>query len=331
MLKPAYKISIGSQAVDSTQDPKASTLVDLAVSLDMDTPADSFCLVLGNLEGIEPAQGDEATIELGYADGDGLHKVMSGKVISAEFGLKTSCVKGHSYAVNLLRHFYDNTYQGKKAGDIVKDLAGQAGVAVATCQDGTAFPAYVVDGRRSAYRHMRDLADLSGLDIYINSEGKLVFEKFTTGKTIHVFEYGKHIIELEILQSRPEAGSVEFWGESPGGGKAADAWAWLTKDSKSSSGMAGSGIPKLLVERSSLRTAEAARTASQAAYENAQRRALRGRLLVQGVPQVRLGDSIKLIGVREDLNKTYQVRAVTHRVTKSAGFATEVGFRSIEP
>ncbi len=330
MFNPAYKLTIGSQAVDTTQEPKASTLVDLTVYLDMDTPADSFCLVLGNLDGIKPAQGDEAAIELGYVD-DGLFQVMRGKVISVESGLTSTRVIGHSPASNLLRYFYDSSYQGKKAGEIVSELAGQAGVAVSSAQDGPVFPAYVVDGGQSAYRHMRDLADLSGFDFYLDGEGKLVFEKFAGGKTVHVLEYGKHILELVVQHSEPQARSVEAWGESPGGGKAPEAWSWLTKDFQGSMGSAGSGTPKLLFARSSLRTAEAARAASQAAYTAVQRRAVRGRLLVQGMPQIRLGDAVRLAGAGAVLDKTYQVRAVTHRMTKSGGFTTNVGFRTIEP
>jgi phage protein D len=251
-------------------------------------------------------------------------------VVFVESGLTCTRVIGHSPASSLLHYFYDNTYQGKKAGEIVRELAGQAAVAVASSQDGTAFPAYVVDGRQSAYRHMRDLADLSGFDLYLDWEGKLVFEKFAGGKTVHVLEYGKHILELEVQNAQPKAGSVEAWGESPGGGKSASAWSWLTKDFKGSMGSAGSGTPKLLFERSSLRTAESASTASQAAFTAIRRRAVQGWLLVQGMPQIRLGDAVRLVGVSEELDKTYQVRAVTHRMTKSGGFATAVGFRSVE-
>jgi phage protein D len=329
MIKPAYKLTIGTQAVDSTIEPKAGTLVDLTVSLDMDTPADSFCLVLGNLEGIKPSVGDEAAIELGYADG-GLSQVIRGKVISVESSLTSTRVIGHSPASSLLRYFYDNTYQGKKAGEIVSDLAGQAGVAVASAQDGTAFPAYVIDSRQSAYRHMRDLAELSGFDLYLNWEGKLVFEAYAGGKIVHVLEYGKHIIELEVQHSDPQARSVVAWGESPGGGKSSLAWSWLTKDFLGSKGSAGEGTPKLLIERSSLRTAEAAQAAAAAIYTNVQRQAVRGRLLVQGAAQIRLADAVRLAGVGEDLDKTYQVRAVTHRLTKLGGFTTAAGFRSVE-
>jgi hypothetical protein len=187
-----------------------------------------------------------------------------------------------------------------------------------------------VDGRRSAYLHMHDLADLCGFDLYIDAEGQLVFKKFVGGETVHVFEFAKHIVELEVLRTPPQAGMVEAWGESPTGSQGDDAWAWLIKDFSSSKGSAGSGA-RLLLERSALRTAAAARAAATAALTAIQRRALRGRLLTIGRPQVKLGDAIQLRGMAdESLNKNFQVRSVTHRITKPRGFTTAIGFRAIE-
>ena len=84
MLRPAYKLTIGSKVVDTTAEPQASTAVGLTVALDMETPADSFTLVLGQVGGLKPAQGDEAKIELGYADNGGMTRVITGTVVTVE-------------------------------------------------------------------------------------------------------------------------------------------------------------------------------------------------------------------------------------------------------
>ncbi len=330
MLTPAYKLTIGSRVVDTTDEPKASTIVELTVALDMDTPADSFTLVLGQVGGLAPARDDEAKIELGYAD-EGLAQVMKGKVDAIEPGLTTRRVIGYSAAAELLHTFVDFTYESKTAGAIVRDLAKKADVEVAAAEEGIEFPAYVIDGRRSLLRHMHDLADLCGFDLYINAEGRLVFEKFTRGKTVHILEYAKHVIELQVLQTPPAAASVEAWGEGPGGGRAPEAWAWLTRDFSGSKGITGSGNPKMLLERSALRSAQAAAMAAEAAYSRVRRRAIRGRLLLLGQPEIKLGDSLRLSSVPdENLNGTFQVRSVTHRITKTGGFTTTVGFRFME-
>jgi phage protein D len=330
LLNPAYKLTIGNKVVDTTDEPKASTVVDLKVALDLDTPADSFTFDLGNVGSFKPAREDKVKVELGYADNSGFTQVMKGTVETSEPNLTTTRVAGYSGANALLRTLVEQTYESKTAGAIVRDLADKAGLQVATAEDGITFPAYVVDGRRSAYLHMQDLADLCGFDLYINSDGKLIFEKFINGKTVHVFEFAKHIVAFNLARTPPLAGLVEAWGESPAGSQGENSWAWVTTDFSGSRGSAGSGT-LLLRERPALRTREAARTAATALLTNIKRRTLRGNVMTIGRPEVKLGDAIRLREMADDsLNTIFQVRSVTHRITKLGGFTTAVGFRSIE-
>jgi phage protein D len=331
MLTPAYKLTIGKKTVDSVKQLKASTAVELVGSLDMQMPADSFMVVLGQVDGLlKPALQDEAAIELGYADNGGLTQVIAGKVISVEPNLNTLTVVGYTAAETLLRSYSDETYESRTAGAIVQDLAGKAKVPVANAEDGVSFPAYVIDGRRSFGRHLGDLADLCGFDLYFTNDDKLVFEKFSTGKTVHVFEHAKDILALHATRAPPLAGAVQAWGESPTDTKGAGASAWLTKNFSRSKGAAGSGKPVLLLERPALRTSDAAKAAALADETRIRRDTLKGRLLSVGRPEVKLGDAIRLSAVPDaSLNKSFQVRAITHRITKLGGFTTEVGFRSI--
>ena len=320
----------GGKVIDTTQEPQASTVTDLTVSLDLDTPADSFTLVMGNVGGFKPQRDDQVTLELGYADDQGLTQVMRGGVVTVEPGLLATRVVGLSAADATLRTFVNETYEGQSAGAIVRDLADKAGLEVGAVDEGIAFPAYVVDARRSVFYHMRDLAALCGVDLYINSEGQLVFERFANGKTVHTLEFARHIVSLDIFRSPLDAARVEAWGESPAGGRADKAWAWLIKDFSSAKGTAGSGDPLLLLERPALRTRAAATTAAEAAFQAVQRRAVRGELVTFGQPLIKLGDAVRLQGLPDDtLNTTFQVRSVKHHVVKTGGFTTTVGFRSL--
>jgi phage protein D len=330
MLTPAYKLTIGKKTVDTINQPAASNVVDLTVKLDMETPADTFTLTLGQIGDLKPARNDACTVEVGYADNGKLTQVIAGKVIDVEPALKIRRVVGYTGAEILLRSFLDQTYEGRTAGAIVKDLASKAKVSVSTVEDGIEFPAYVIDGRRSFYHHMRDLADLCGFDLYFNSEDKLVFEKFTTGKAVHSFAYAKDILDVDLLETPPFAGVVEAWGESPTGTKGPDSWAWLTRNFSSSKGESGSGKPKLLLEITSVRTKAAAQTAAAAYEVRIKRRTVRGRLLSLGRPEIKLGDAVQLKGMSDtSLNKNFQVRTVTHRINKPGGFTTEIGFQAI--
>ncbi len=330
MITPAYKLTLGDQRVDTTDEPQASTMVDLEIRLDMDTPADRFSLVLGQVGNLAPEREDDAQIELGYADGE-LTQVMAGTVVTVEPNIETKRVTGHSSAQSLLSTFVDVTFEDRDAGGIVRELAGRAGVDVARAEDGIEFPAYVIDGRRSVYHHLRELADLSGFDLYVDPEGGLVFERFSGGRAAHVVGDAQHGIAREASRTPPPAGEVQAWGESPGAGRGDDSWAWLTKDFGPRKGSAGSGEPVLLLEKPALRTARAAQAAALAAQTAIERRRLRGRLLVLGRAEVKLGDSIRLRELPADeLNVFFQVRSVVHRLTKRGGFTTTIGFRSFE-
>lgn len=335
MLRPAYRIVLGDRVVDTTDEPRASTAVELTVRLDMDTPVDSFTLVQGQVGGLAAAPGDEASIDLGYADEDsGLVRVLTGLVVRVEPGLQTKRIVGHSAADALLRTFTDRTFEDGTAGDIVRSLADAAGVDIERVADGPQLPAYVVDGRRPAARHIRDLAWLAGFDTYLTADGRLVFEALTGSRTVHVLSYGEHVLAAELARIRPPAGTVQTWGESPGAARGDTSWAWLTKDFEPRHGSAGSEAPTLLVERPALRTTQAAATAAQAIADALGRDALRGRVRIQGRPQVALGDLVRLerfpptAGVAE-IDGQYQVRGVCHRLSKTAGLVTDITFRSL--
>lgn len=329
MLNPAYKLTLGTQQVDSTDEPRASTLVDLVVRLDMEVAADQYKLKLGNVGFLTPAREDRGKIELGYAGAEsGLSQVMVGNVETVQQGSTIDVIHGYTSAAILLRSFTNKTYESMSAGQIVQDLAQQAGVTVERAEPGIQFPAYVIDDRASFYHHMRDLADLCGFDVYFNNDDKLVFRRYTGGQ-VHVFDHAKHIIELRVEYNTAPASQVKAFGES-GSGNGTESWAWLTKDFSALAGRAGNGDPLMLLERSALRTGNAAQTAADGLNTALQRRQIRGSLLSVGRPQIKLGDAVRLNGLPEQpLNQTYQVRGLLHRMTKQLGFTTRVNFQSV--
>jgi len=327
MFKPAYKLTLGSTAIDSAADPARSTAVALDVSLDLDMPADQAVVRLGRVDGPKPVAGDDVIVELGYAD-DSLARVFTGTVADVLPDVTTTRVIGLNSVSELLALRVEQTYQNKTAGQIVRDLAGQAGVPVEAVEDGVHFLAYVADGGWNAYQHIRALADKSGFDVYITPEGKLMFRKFAGAVTVHVFKYGKHIIELAVQAAPAGAEQVQVFGESPADAQGDAAFAWLAKSFNP--GTAGAGAPRLLIEDPSLRTRAAADTAAQAAARRLTQRTLVGWLRALGRPQVKLGDAIRITGAPDDrMNATFQVRSVHHRLTKRAGFTTEITFWSL--
>lgn len=335
VLRPAYRIVIGDHVVDTTAEPKASTALELVVRLDMDTPADGFTLLQGQVGGLRAQPGDDASIELGYADEqNGLERVITGLVVAVDPDLELKRIVGHSSSDKLLRTYVDRTFEDGTAGDIVRTLANEAGLDVERIEDGPALPAYVVDGRRAAARHVRDLAYLAGFDTYVTPEGALVFESFSGNRTVHVLKYGEHVLSAALHRTRPSWATVTTWGEGPGGSGGDESWSWLTKDFSGQRGSSGASSPTFVVERSALRTATAAASAADTIAETFTELALRGRVRIQGRPQLHVGDLVRLerfpatAGV-DELDGNYQVRGVRHRIDKTGGFVTDVDFRSL--
>ncbi len=289
---------------------------------------DRIRVVILGKSSILPTLGYPATLSLRIANG--FAQVFTGAIAAIEPGLTTTRITAHGTAHKLLRTYLNHSYERMSAGAIARDLAQKAGLDVASAEEGITFPAYVIDERRSAFHHLHDIAALCGFDCYCNAAGQLVFQAFKGGNTVHVLEYGTHILQLDIQQTSPSVTQFEAWGESPGGSRGDKAWSWLTKDFTPSHGLAGDGTPSRLLERAVLRTADAARLAAQAAQAASIRRSLRGRVLLPGRPEIQLGDAIRLAQLpNPDLNASFQVSAITHRLSRRHGFTTAVDFQRI--
>ena len=336
LLAPAHRISLTASAggprsvIDTTSEPRGSTLVSLVTRTDM-AATGAATLVLGHAAGIAPAVGDAVTVDLGYLGGNSLVTVLTGTVVQVRHGLRSTAADVADAGYALARAPGNGrTYEQVTAGRLARELAALAGVGTGTIEDGTSFPAYVIDGRRSAARHLRDLAELCGFDTYLDPSGRLVLRRWApSGATTHVYDYGKHLLELEVRQADPAAGQVTTQGESPGLGRGSTAWAWLTKDFSGSAGSAGRGSPAALLENPVLRTADAAQAAAAAYATEAARNAVTGWLRGIGRPVVALGDAVALSGLPgPGLDDTYQVRGVEHRLARAVGFTTAVSFRS---
>lgn len=326
MSRPVYKLTIGRVTIDSAADPGRSTVVDLDVSLDLDTPADQAVIRLGRAGGAIPSVGDDVTLDLGYAETT-TERVFTGAIDDVRPDITGVRISALGATRKLLGLRVEQTYRDKSAGEIVRDLASRAELPVDTIDDGIRYLAYVVDGSRSAYHHARALAEASGFILHATPEGKLVFRRFAGTITVHIVEYGKQILATEAQATPAPDREVRVFGESPADRAGTGAFAWVTK--QFNPGTAGSGAV-LLIEDAALRMHAAAATAAQAAAQRLTQRQLTGRVRALGRPQVKLGDAVRVAGAPDArMNGTFQVRAVRHTLTKRGGFTTEIAFWSL--
>jgi hypothetical protein len=221
----------------------------------------------------------------------------------------------------------DQTYENRSTGDIVRDLASQAGVDTGTVEDGIRFPVYVIDSRMNAARHIHRLAERCGFDAYVTPGGELEFRQFTRSSADHVFTYGRDILDYSLTVRPERAAQVVVEGESPASAEGDDAASWLTKTFQQGQATGGTGSETVLVEDPAIRTTEAANLRAEGVLRRLRQRATAGTLRVLGRPEVKLGDAIRIEEAPDDrLNNVFQVRAIRHRLSKRTGLVTHVAF-----
>ncbi|HWI65764.1 MAG TPA: hypothetical protein VNT75_28390, partial [Symbiobacteriaceae bacterium] len=217
-------------------------------------------------------------------------------------------------------------YKQTTAGSVVQDLLSGAGAAPGPVEPGVSLPFYALDGSRSAFHHIHELALASGCDAYVGADNRLVFARWTGGTGTPVpFLYGDTIMALETDRAETTPAGAQVAGEGAAGTKGAGKWHWLVKDQSLVQGKAGSGA-RLLVAPS-LRSAEAAQSLASSVTGLAARRAVSGTLRAVGSPSATLGKAIAVAGTPGGaLDGIYQIRRVRHWLSAETGFITEIDF-----
>jgi hypothetical protein len=322
MLKPGYKLTLGTTSLSSTSVSSAGPLVGLRVDADLTTPAATLDAWFGNPQSIAVAEGDPARLELGY-DGS-LTTVFTGVVDRVRVDLSRLHIQALADMAKLLRLRVNQIYENQTAGQIVADLAGQAGVGTGNIQSGPDLPFYLVDDARNAYQHCRDLAERAGFNLYMTPDGKLTFATFSKVAPDHLFTYAQDVLALQAAHLPPTFGRVEVWGESPASSEGAEAASWLVRDFSSSLGAAGSGNT-LRVSDPAIRTKEAAVASAERRLGALTRRATFGTAVVVGNAEVALADAVTFLQAPADqLRGVFQVKRVVQRFSKSHGFTTRL-------
>ena len=342
--KPAYRLSLGSTtftsgapaesgdllgaavaavtgAVGTGAATAGPTLLALRVDSDLEAPG-SLDAWFGNASGLSVATGDAVRVDLGY--GTSLSTVFVGSVESIEPHLADVRVRALTADAKLCRVRLNQVYENQAAGQIVSDLAAQAGLSTGPMQSGLDLPSYVVDDGRTAYRHCRELAERVGFDMYVAADGVLTFAAFDKVSADHEFTYARDVLSLQVSSLPPMYEAVEVWGESPASAEGLEAASWLVRDFSGSVGSAGSGAT-LRLSDPAVRTRDAAGASARGRLAALARRSTFGVAVLLGYPDVVLGDAVSFADVPDErLNELFQVKRVTHTFAKSNGFTTRL-------
>jgi len=319
MQKPAYRVKVGSETYDSTT---SSEILGIAIDCDMNIPLDMFTILFKPGDRAAAVKkGDEVSIELGYEGA--LSKVFTGAVDAVEPKVGGTVVKGYSVAAAFAWIRIHQVYEKQTSGAIVKDLAQRARIKVKEAEDGISFPMYVVDESRSVYEHMKELAGLNGFDLYMTTDGQVVFKKYAS-KTPKPFKYGRDVLKSTVQELTPPTTSVRVFEESPASFKGADKSHWLSR--KVMGGSSGSGDNVLIVQHPAIRDKDTADRVAMAKLESLLV-SLKGAIQTIGNPRVALGDTIAIKDMPDKrMQGEFEVTRVSHAFSMEQGYVTTFGW-----
>src|SRR5215213_9074304 len=343
-LRPTYTLTIGS--LDSSSDNPVAGPGMLVADRDMDVPADALRLRLHERAGI--VVGDAVTLGLGN-DGEE-ETVFTGAVEAVRPAIAGVAVRALGKTHDLLNLRTSTTYNNQSAGSIARDLIGQAGLSVGTVDDGPVLPRYVVDSALSGYRHLKELADRLGYELYADRDGNIMFHPLGPAANLDAlggalgavaggllgaggesYAFGQQLLSAATGSRDAAWGTVEVGGESPMSGQGDTTEHWLTTNDADYRGSAGDTGPALLVRDPVARTKDLADRFAAGRLAVAARKAREASITVLGRPQVDLGHTISVADVPDEtVNGSGYVRAIRHRFGDDAGFLTEMRV-SLEP
>ncbi|MFG6489107.1 hypothetical protein ACG04R_20645 [Roseateles sp. BYS78W] len=337
---PRFSFTAGSLGADS--DSPASAPVRFVVERSLDVPIDCLRVDLGASGGA--AVGDDVTLDLGVGDA-GLERVFTGSVAELRprlGGCRLFCV-GMMLALVDLR--VASFYQETSAGDVVRDLLGQAALDAGDISDGVTLPRYAVERRVGAHAQLRRLAERLGFSLFADRQGKVHFKGLGAAAALGsggiggalagaasslleggttTLEYGKHLLAAEGSLRPPLARTIVVGGESPTSGQGEDKSFWLTAKDSDYEDSAGSGDDWLITDTAA-RTKDMAGRFAAGYAASFGRRTTAVRASVLGNATLELGDAWGLSGAPEEgLNRSGMVAGLRHRFGAQEGFVTDL-------
>jgi phage protein D len=338
VLAPSFSLTIG-ELRSSTDNPIAGPGA-FVVDRDMDVPADALRLHLLERAGI--AVGDAVTLGLGH-DGEE-ETVFTGAIETVRPAIAGVAIRALGKIHDLLNLRASTTYANQSAGGIARDLISQAGLSAGTVDDGPMLPRYVVDRALSGYRHLKDLADRLGYELYADRDGNLMFHPLGPAANLDAlggalgaavgdlvgaggesYAFGQQLLSAATGSRGVAWGTVEVGGESPMSGQGDTTEHWLTTNDADYMGSAGNVEPALLIRDPVARTKDLADRFAAGRMAVAARTARETLISVLGRPQVDLGHTVAVADVTDEtVNGSGYVRAIRHRFEDESGFLTEM-------
>ncbi|HEU4730124.1 MAG TPA: hypothetical protein VFT22_19635 [Kofleriaceae bacterium] len=308
LSRPTAKIATSGQTLTAAE----AALLRARVSLSVLGTHDAITLTVWRSSKLaDLATGDEVAIALGEVDdevdvtkGTLAARLVHGSTIELEVLAPTAA---------LSQHFVSKTYLRQTVADIVNDLAGS--VAVDQVDGDAQLAAYAVDDRRPAWSHLRDLADLVDADLGAADDGSLRFVAITGGSPVAIGAQSDVLAWGVGARTAAAPSAVAAYGASSEAG--ADQWHWIHRSPSPS----GDGVLRLVGGFRAKEPADQLRTGLEA---RAARRALGGRVVLVGHPDLRPGDVIQASDAPGGDPGALRILSIEHVLDPLRGFTSSL-------
>jgi phage protein D len=309
LSRPNARISIDGRTLGADE----AALVRLHIDLGQGGAHDQASLQLWpRSKFADAASGAKLQIELGERGDE--EPVFSGEIYARRLQPQAVLLEGLAATVALSREHKSQSYLDQTVADIVRDLAGSIGIDKVEAD--LRLNAYHVDNRRSVWSHLRALAALVGADLGAAADGGLRFLPAAGALLPVTLRHGAELLDWDLaLGTAPQPAEVAAYGSASESGD--QRWHWLAHDPVG----AAAGATRL---PAALATRDGAQAIAEALQKRAERSALSGHLLLQGRPDLRPGDTVKVSGLPGANPGPLRVRAVRHSLESRSGFLTRL-------
>jgi len=303
--RPTATIDIDGQSLTAPE----AALVRLRVDLSLGRHDIAELLFWRNSKFKETGPGANIEVSLGSDGSDSL--VFTGQVDEARSTESVVVLKAIGATAGLTAERKSQTFVQQKAADIVKDLASS--ITIDAVDADLELFSYSVDGRRSVWQHLNDLAQLSGAYVSSTPKGALQFTVPRTGTADHTLRYGAALLEWDFSQ-RPEPSVPKVVPNGSASEAGREKWHWLLNDPS------GGSDPARLV--GAFHSRDAADALQKALEARAKRSAIKGTFTAVGDPAIRPGDLVKLEDLPTADPGLLRLLSVKHTLDGGRGFLT---------
>lgn len=278
--------------------------------------------------------GKEVEIRMGYVDQ--LSTMIVGEIISLRpsfpaDGSPRLEIGGYDLSHQFTRVRKQRSFQNMKDSDVVNAIAGEAKRKLSTVIDSTdAIHPHIVQDRQTDYDLMARLAERNFFEFLVR-ERSLYFQRArSVSQAVLTLEYGASLQSFEPeLNTARQVSEVTVRGWNPGAkeeivGRARRGSEEARQSGRQSGGDIVEGIYGAVEERVTDRpvfTQQEADNLARSVLNRVSEGLVSGRAACIGIPEVRAGESIELLGLGQKFSKVYRIERTTHSVS-AAGYVT---------